>query len=271
MAADKLIRDLDNVLGKARNRIYRIGIELEGGWKKLPANSTNAIVHDGSVIIPESFLPRTAAEGVLDLRTLQYLQQRGTAPRRNPEIMTGEIPSDPMEVIKMPIWMKQFYPHFVNETCGMHVHMSFQSALHYMRLMVPEYQDTVIHYMSLFAKEEKLASDHPIWDRLAGKSEYCQHIFDPDRQARKTRKEFNHHDPAGHRYTVINYCYGTKGTMECRLLPMMKDSAQGIRAIQKLLDVTNAFLINRGREEKLRGEVIVDPSDEYREEQHVRL
>ena len=177
-----------------------------------------------------------------------------------------------MELVKVPVWIRQFYPKFVNETCGLHVHMSFKSALHYMRLMSPRYPETITAYMTEWANEERLDKDHPIWARLKGNSEYCQPVFDADRQVRKTKKEYNHHDPDGHRYTMINYCHGTHGTLECRLLPMMETADQAVRAVQRIFDVTNACLVEKHREDRVKGEVSMDPNDwVYREARDERI
>ena len=176
--------------------------------------------------------------------------------------LTGELPSEPKEVEEFPVWMKKYYPSHVNATCGLHVHMSFKSAYHYQRLMVEDYQDTMVEYLLRWAKTEKFGDKHPIWPRLKGQSEFCQLKFDPDRQSFKTRKEYDHHAP-GHRYTAISYAYARYGTVECRLLPMMEEANQGIRAVQCVIDVTNAFLsVQRKREERLIGEVFVQLGDD---------
>ena len=211
--------DIDKWLGKARSRIYRVGVELEGGWDKLPQKGV-VIVHDGSVRFPG--------------KIVDYI---------------GEIPSPALEVSALPRWMGIFHPQHVNETCGMHVHMSFMSALCYARLMRPEYPATIIKYVEKWARAEELPAAHPIWDRLAGKSRFCQHVFHADEQVSTVRKDHDQQRP-GHRYTVMNYCFNTNGTMECRLLPMMEKAEQSIRAVQEIINITNAFLVVTAQKEK---------------------
>ncbi len=178
-------------------------------------------------------------------------------------LYTGEYPSEILELSKYPLWMKKNYPTAVNKTCGMHVHMSFfpkHAALHYSRLMVPEYTQTIILYVAKWALEEKLDKKHPIWDRLNGKNTFCKLEFYPDEQAKSTKKVFDHAG-RGNRYTVINYCHAQHSTVECRLLPMMDNADLAIRAIKRVIDVTNACLVAlKGREEKIEAKLTVDQS-----------
>lgn len=228
--------DIDKARQRARNRIYRVGLELEGGWNKLPAGTR--LVHDGSV--------------------------RFAIPINH----VGEMPSPVLDVVKdsptfWQTWLRTNYPHHVNETCGLHVHLSFKTAFAYNRLMTAQYPATVVEEFKKWAKAEALSGEHPIWSRLMDKSRFCQHTFDADRQVINRDKDHNQ-ERNGHRYTVINYCYSRYSTIECRLLPMMGNIDQAIRAVQELLDVTNAFLLALpiGREVKQKVSHEADDSTE---------
>lgn len=224
--------DLGKVKGSAPNRIYRIGIELEGGWTSLPAG-TNDLIHDGSVSIPRDITC--------------------------PNLRTGELANGPMTMTEWQAWMRSHYPQKVNETCGMHVHLSPRNALVYSRLMDPRYPGTVVAYINNWAKAEGLPKDHPIWARLKGKSIYCQHLYMADDQIRNTQKDHSR-ERVGHRYTVINYCHGRWGTVECRLLPMLDSVEQATRLVQEYVDITNAFLrVTRKKEPRL--EVNIESSN----------
>lgn len=218
---------IDSILARPRkkNFIWRVGLELEGGWLKVPEGVD--LAHDGSVcginLKPEE--QQLPAEIVAAMK-----------------IKSGELPSSPMEVRQVESWMRESYPSHVNETCGLHVHMSFKSALHYMWLMVPEFQETVKQYVQKWAEAENLDAKHPLWKRLRGENTYCADGFYADLQASQTRKSYNHDGP-GNRYTMINYCHGLHETLECRLLPMFEDVDQGIRAVQNVIDVTNACIV----------------------------
>jgi len=218
--------NIDKTIGKARNRVRRIGIELEGGWtKKLPPGTR--LVHDGSVRFPQDV--------AIKLNGGQ-----------------GELPSPPLDLTMFAGWIETYYPQIVNETCGMHIHLSFKNALTYQRLMNPKYPATILAYITKWAKDEKLVRNHPIWERLRGENEYCKHQFWADEQVKRIEKD---HDRMrnGNRYTIINYSYGVHSTLECRLLPMMVDAKQATRAIQNIIDTTNAFLVvTAAREEKVK-------------------
>lgn len=235
--------DIDKARKKAKNRVHRVGIELEGGWSKLPSGVR--VTHDGSVHMSEDQLLNGCK-------------------------LVGELPSPILEVASFPGWMRQFYPHFVNDTCGMHVHMSFLTALTYQRLMSAKFPATIVAYMSRWAKEQSLEKDHPIWERLRGNSRYCQHVFMADQQVKNVTKDHDQARP-GHRYTAINYCYATKSTLECRLLPMMSTVDLGISAVQEILDITNGYLVaTSSREQRLTAEHIAD-GDAHMEEIRIRV
>ena len=202
-----------------KSRIINVGIEIEGGWTRLPPGAR--IVRDGSVHLPE------VGEDLVAI---------------------GEFPSHPMSPSDVDMWMRAFYPQYVNSTCGLHVHMSFKHALQYQRLMSEEYPATIVEYMTRWAIEEALPMTHPLWARLKGESLYCQHIFNADQQVLNQDKDYNQ-QRKGHRYTVINYCWARYHTLECRLLPMMSTVEQSIRAVQEVMDITNKFLVVTARRE----------------------
>lgn len=270
---DMDLKKVEPFIGKAKDRLYRIGIELEGGWEKLP-EGIRELEHDGSVRI------QIAATKLEDVYTPDQIKQaqsaRITLPPINgcfKKLLTGEIPSMVLEVKDYPTWMRKYYPHFVNETCGMHVHMSFTSALHYQKLMTPDFTQVVVAYMSQWAKENGLGKSHPIWSRLAGKSQYCQPKFFADEQARQVSKDHNR-ERHGNRYTMINYCWGLRQTIECRLLPMMDTPELGIKAVQAILDITNACLASGSgiKGERRRVNVKVENGDEeYNEVRRLRI
>ena len=212
-----------------KDRIHLVGVELEGGWNYMPPGTLRPI-RDGSIKFTD--LEHAAGSGI------NYM---------------GEIPLPPLGTKEFPKTMKLYYPHVVNSTCGMHVHLSTRKAFTYQRLMVNKpfsYPATIVEYMTRWAIRESLPAGHPIWPRLQGQNEFCQHVFQADEQAKTASKDFDHHRH-GHRYTVISYCWGRYKTVECRLLPMMKTSTLGVAAIQEVINITNAFLAaSREREPK---------------------
>ena len=239
--------------GKLKDRINLIGVELEGGWTNLPSGVK--LVHDGSVQVPQPAPDGPPEQEIWqEIVTLNAQGQQvvtrvrvpgaianGAPTKKKVGWQTGEYPSEPMEVKAVGTWLTAFYPSHVNDTCGLHVHMSFKKALHYQKLMIPEYQATVIEYLKRWAKEEGFPSNHSIWARLDGKSTFCKQEFFPAKQVLAKNKIFEHNGE-GNRYTCINYCYGQHSTIECRVLPMMEKAPQAIRAVERVLRITNATL-----------------------------
>lgn len=233
--------NIDRYLGRAKNKVAAVGVELEGGWKTLPAGNVRPI-RDGSIV----FRPGEHVK----VMELQHV---------------GEIPLPPLTVEKLPDVLQLYYPYYVNKTCGMHVHMSFRTPFSYQRLMVNQpysFPATIVEYIKRWAEREKLPNTHPIWERLEGKCEYCQHIFHAEEQAKSSNKDFDHHRH-GHRYTVIGYCWGRYKTVECRLLPMMETKEQATRAVMEVVNITNAFLdsIAGYREQKKSAKIIESEDD----------
>lgn len=217
------VLNIDNMIGESnrgKNRIMYVGVELEGVWETIPKGMR--IVKDTSVKnFPAKLINKVAESG-------------------NGGI--GEISSPPMFPAMMETWMKKNYPQHINATCGLHIHMSFASCSRYSTLMDIRYHDTLLHYIGEWAKQEGFSKDHLIWDRLKGESIYCQKKFWPDKQVLQREKIYDK-QKEGHRYTILNFCHGLLGTMEVRVLPMMNTPEQSARALQLIMDVTNACLV----------------------------
>ena len=215
--------NLDTLRLRPRNRIALIGVELEGGWTTIPKGLRREdFVRDGSL---------------------------DPLARLHPEAFVMELPSPALDQEAMETWMRNHWPQIIDVTCGMHVHVSFKSSLAYSKTVREEYPGTIVTYMRKWAEGERLPKTNPIWDRLDDKSEFCQHKFFGDDQLRNTRKDHDRHRK-GHRYTVVNHCWGRQPTAECRLLPMFSDAEQGIRAMQEVVSITNRFLAATARQER---------------------
>ena len=214
-----------------RSRVYRVGVELEGGWIKVPDGVQ--IIRDSSVHLVPPPMPDDIAIAPDRVRTIW-------AKKHIPQHV-GELPSPPLEPQHIPTWLRTNYPPCHNETCGMHVHMSFRNALTYQRLMVEDFQDTMLEFLGRWATAN-LPADHHIWPRLRGDVEYCQKKFYADAQASMRNKDYDHHRP-GCRYTAIHYAYSRIGTIECRVLPMMPTVDLAISAVKEVEKITTAFLV----------------------------
>lgn len=125
-----------------------------------------------------------------------------------------------------------FYPDEADESCGMHVHVSF-SATDTTLLCSQEFFDYFRAQWLLWGQEHNLHPRSEFYTRLNGGVEYCrQNVWD-DRNAIES----------GDRYRQLNFCsWSEHRTVECRLLPMFRHRALAISAVQKLLDIYETFL-----------------------------
>jgi hypothetical protein len=248
-----------------KNRIHRVGVELEGAWTKPPAGMRREhIIRDGSLEFPDLRVERVPLEQ--RLRNPAFIVENAPAPRM-PDVLVGEIPSPVLEVGTYADWMLKHYPQHVNETCGLHAHVSFFFKLNYMRLMTPEFTPYVVKGLLEWAEEEKLPKAHPIWPRLLRKDHrHCAHIYLGDNQVRQVGKDFNSRGKPHSRYTALNYCWSAdpegmgkgRGTVECRLLPMMETAEQAVRGVGEFFSLTNKFLAKmRAREPRKEAKVIL--------------
>lgn len=222
--------------GRVENRIGLIGVELEGAWAQLPLG-TAGLEQDMSV----NFLKG-------DRNKPMFTQAEAAV------FKIGELPSPPMAKICVPGWMTLSYPvpgGKIHRYCGLHVHMSFPNPRHYCQLAdTPDYQETLLAELATWADKEGFSKKHHIWERLAGKDEYCTKNFWPELQMTSQRDHDRQRE--GNRYTAVSYRWIPNHTVEVRVLPMMDTAAQAVRAVQEVLDVTNAYLVaTAAREEKI--------------------
>lgn len=195
------------------NRIKAIGLELEGGWSPT-SPAARRVKHDGSV--------------------------RGI----DGNYQVGEVCSVPLEDFSAAEkWLKENYPQHVNESCGLHVHVSLPP-LHYMRLMDPGFERVFLEAMEDFWSKYR---SEPAFDqfrsRLDGQNQYCQKAFRPEEQI--FRREMYGDRTGAHahpRYSQLNYCWGRHGTMECRLFPCFPQVNHAVEAVRSFTDAINNFL-----------------------------
>jgi hypothetical protein len=242
-------RPIADLIGRCRNRVALAGIELEGGWTKLPPGGT--VIRDGSVRIEPPQMPaavRRAYAAYNDgVHTSKELELYKSWMAENNLRAAGELPSPPMQWAHVAKWVRDNYPQLTNATCGLHMHMSFRDLLHYQMLLEPGYPEAVVTEVTRWA-QARLPGKHAIWSRLNGGSEYCQLKYFGAAQAALKEKRYERHAPV-HRYTAINYAQGTHSTIECRLLPMFDTADEAIEALTLVRDITNAYLVSRATPE----------------------
>lgn len=195
------------------NRIAAYGIELEGAWPSEPANA----VHDGSI------------DGLEDYGYM------------------GEVPSPILRSLEsVATWIRSNFYEASNDSCGMHVHMSFKNMADYALLMDDiAFQEYILDGLRDWADDNShISSDHPIYDRLNGINDMCELNWCPSKQATSNCK-------GPERYNVLNFCYELHSTLEVRVLPAFDDYHSAIDAVETLSRLVNAWLKHK-RKRKLK-------------------
>jgi hypothetical protein len=240
------------------NRIQAVGVELEGGWDTFPKLKDFRQDHDGSVRFKE---PRMIEQFDAGGRRV-VVPEPGSPPY--PKWIGELVMYPPKAVGQAAEWITRCYPPYVNETCGLHVHMSFYYKLNYSRLMTPEYTTQMIQEIRAWGERNNIPTNHALWRRLDPRDEitqqHCAHIFLGDKQAAINKKDYSSRGKAHSRYTAINYCALQHNTVECRILPMFEKPEQAVSAVHCVIDTTNRFLSKmRQRERAVKTEVLVQP------------
>lgn len=199
--------------------IYRMAVELEGGWNVRP---------------PWDFHNDTSVQ--LDV----------------PCGIVGEISSPPYaERRNLFAWMRQAYPQFINQTCGLHIHISVQTPQEYSSLMCREfYNEFKLKYSEFAAKELSELQDGPdkqkhvteinrLLERLSGTNRYCRDNWNPDIQTKLTGRQDRDWD---HRYAMLNFCYSRHSTVESRVLPMFSDIDRAQRALEVFISLVEKYM-----------------------------
>ena len=184
--------------------ITKVGVEFEGGWISRPSFTVHS---DGSV----------SCDGEI----------------------RGESHTDPVDNMKSLFdEIKAKYPDIVNQSCGMHVHISLPE-LYYTFLTTSkfwEYFCTKMPAVIEMLKSSKKTVDYERFNsRFMGGNTYCKKEFRPHNQIWETHK-------GSDRYTMLNFCYGLHHTMECRLFPMCESISNARLIITEYLHIVESFL-----------------------------
>lgn len=182
--------------------INRIGIELEGGWEeaRMPENP----VTDTSVTVSADYV--------------------------------GESVSPPLKYSLISQWVKRNIPSKINDSCGTHVHVSFNKKNDYVRLMDEKFNNFFLDKMEDYGKNiMKFPNKHPFWARLNDSNAYCARDFRPEEQAYRT-------DKRGPRYSQLNFCHSLHGTLECRIFPGFTEVSDVMAAVDCFINCVEEYL-----------------------------
>jgi hypothetical protein len=236
----------------ALRRWLKMGVELEGAWDT-----------DYRTVATKC----TGAQGKGDSSVKGLTGPSGEITTR-PHTILDHLCNDVIEM----------YPARVNETCGFHIHASFNH-MDYSMLADTPFWDYYRARWQTWGKANQdtmgTISRREFWDRWFGRGErakrFCKAEFKPVEQW------INHED----RYTQLNFtAYHKYQTLESRLLPMFETSELAVSAIREMSDIFDTFLndnqfphLKFSTEFKMEGEVAVEhkempmPNTAYWEEE----
>lgn len=171
----------------------------------------------------------------------------------------GEAVSPALTYEELIQWIMTNSPDVVNNTCGLHVHVSFKSVTDYVKLMTPQFYDYFLKYMEEWGNKMGFPKGHEFWKRLNGDNKYCC------KQGKKCvhknyhgEEHYTNHTPeeqvkaknwSASRYCQLNFCFLKHGTVENRLFPGFKDPRMIIAALDATLQCYESYLENLSEEE----------------------
>ncbi len=211
------------------NKIAKIGVEIEGGFRGSVGD--NNCDCSECRIAPEYF-------------------RRDVSVRTNSNF-NGEVVSPAFSDIGDCLaWMDRNYPSEFNETCGIHVHLSFNNLQSYVKLMNKQFHRGMVNNFAEWGQIRDIYSKSQFWTRLGGYNRFCRKRHTPESQIYLTEK-----DPI--RYTHLNYCFKMHGTIELRLLPTFKSKELALDTVARYYNFVNRYLAKcRMRNYKFSEEVL---------------
>lgn len=182
------------------SHVKLVGLEIEGGWEGTPGK-------------PPFDIP-IIADHSIDGRTL---------PSESPLQTThvGEVVSEPMQpnLDVINAWLEKYWPDEVNNTCGYHIHASFDSLKDYSLLTMKSFSFLLRKELHSAGEALALPPNHHLFQRLEGKNPFALLNFDASKQIKLRHKSVGDRT----RYGFVNCCWGIHGTFEFRALPAFKD------------------------------------------------
>lgn len=153
---------------------------------------------------------------------------------------TGEVSSHFERLSDLLAWVKSSYPAYYNYTCGLHLHF-----------LIDKYPLLASwDFWNYFREQtEALANDGfgQIKNRFNNK--YCRAFPDNIFKFYYIVQEQMYLDyKQSLRYYALNYCYRMHGTLECRLLPMIRKE-KALSLINYIFNIFHDYL-NRGIEDE---------------------
>ncbi len=213
----------------------RIGVELEGvGWPQ--GRGTPGWRHDGSVEIEGHYDEGEVSCECGDPCDCSSAYCCNCESRKETSAGDiGEVASPAFRSLgSVQEWLRKTWPSESNETCGLHVHVSFPPGLTG-ALASDKFLNYALRKLEAWGRSHKLVKDDSaFWHRLEGGNSYCLKENHSERQIMG----------GGTRYTMFNFAaWHEHKTVECRLFPMFEGGAEvACEAVAVLLDIYQSYL-----------------------------
>lgn len=184
----------------------KIGIEIEGRFVDL-ARVRRAAEAEGLSSADDCSISRSNSATAREFRTVP-----------------GNLHAALKQLVK-------YYPDESDRSCGMHVHVSFKDPSYITQLAHPKFFEYFREQFKLWGQALAIPPRHQFWARLQGRNTYCGHNIDVT--------DILNDD----RYRQINFSSWTRHkTVECRMLPMFREGAWAVGAVQKLIEIYETWL-----------------------------
>lgn len=154
-------------------------------------------------------------------------------------LSTQEVQTKPGTLTEALRQLVRFYPDQADYTCGMHVHVSFLSDTHITQLYSQQFFEYFRAKWLAWADEKQLPVWHSLRRRLSGENSYCRKNVEraPDYLSAEFGRDFNPVTDED-RYMQLNFtAWGEHKTVECRLLPMFRESELAVEAVTYLINI----------------------------------
>jgi hypothetical protein len=192
--------------------IDKVGVEVEGWWRDLPAARRVATdlgcsgAHDGSLAIDSS-----GETNAWEFRTVP----------------------GPLSSVRRQV--HALYPDKYDSTGGMHVHISLGQPTDAALLACQEFFAYAHTRWAAWGAREQVNPDSQFWKRLRGENRYCLPVTDNDLTPSRFMR--------GDRYRWLNFCsWARHKTIELRLLPLFGSEALAHSAIVEWCAIVEDWL-----------------------------
>lgn len=220
------------------NKVYRsptgkiitIGIELEGGFNRLPDHELiNYSTHEDSSV--------EVGDG--DCGECCACEDGDQCTNRGYDFV-GELVSSVMPITDWQDWVKQCYPSEHDSSCGTHVHLGVSNTSAYENCNSQEFHDYFVRELKAWGKRANIRSTN-FWDRINGKNSMCS-----DEYLGKEQLAVRDEGYPSCRYCILNFQYHKHGTIEVRVLPVFDSPELTISAIKAVIKIFDTWLMKNG-------------------------